>query len=123
MSYKISVNGKEVRKISRHWDTQGYFSITAMNACTGSEIANSAFNALNKLAADGYSSHNKCHRAAIWPDGVKTLPNGTIEPLDTKERMAIFTVVLRRIMKMGLSNYHAVFTVTGEPITCTEIAK
>lgn len=113
MNYQISANGKQLLRLSSHWDGLiGYFSITAMDARTGAEIANEAFNALDSLASAGHSAHGRCHRAAIWPDGVKTMSDGSIVPLDSVDRLAIFTVVLRRIMKMGLSNYHSVFKVT-----------
>ena len=107
-NYVITVNDKSVRSISTNWDSQPYFVFADADKLLGHELADAAYAAIKKLAADGHCAYGRCHLAAIWPDGVRIMPDGRVSTLGDKDRMQIFSIVLRRIMKIGLNNYNQV---------------
>ncbi len=114
--YEISIASMPVnrpaKRISTHWnDLAHIWNCKSMNGKTGREVAADAYLALDWLAQLGHSAHNRCHQGAIWPDGVKTLSNGSTMPLDHDERLGVMTTLLRKIMKLGHSSYKDVFIV------------
>lgn len=105
----IVVNGCVTKYVSDHWND--IWDVRTFHEKTGREVAKYAYDTLDSLAASGYCAHGECHLAHIWPDGVKYTAQGDIRPMEKKERMIIFSIILRDLITIGLSNYNAQFSV------------